>query len=59
MFEGLQYFMDLMDISPIWPIAIVVGLVILCLFPYKPVYKVTEKKDEDGNIVKTVWKYRK
>ena len=44
MFGGLQYFMDLMDVSPIWPIAIVVGLIVLCLFPYKPVYKVTEKK---------------
>ena len=58
MFEGLNYFLDLMDVSPVWPIAIVAGLVILCLFPYKPVYKVTEEKDENGNTVKTVWKYR-
>lgn len=59
MFEGLQYFINLLDVSPIWPKAIVIGLVVLCFFPHKPVYRITEKKQKDGSTVKTVWKYMK
>lgn len=58
MFEGLRSFMNMFDVSPIWPAIIIVGLIVLCTVPYKPVYKIKKTKDEKNNTVYTVWKYR-
>lgn len=59
MFKGLSYFLDLLDVSPIWPIVILVGLIALCFIPHEPVAKIIEKKDKDGNKIITILKYRK
>jgi len=58
MFEGLQFFFDLFDVSPVWPIVILVGLILLCIVPYKPVYKIKETKDKDGSTIYKIWKNR-
>lgn len=58
MFKGLTYFFDLLDVAPIWPTIIIVGLVILCMIPYKPLYKIKKTKDEKNNTMYVVYKHR-
>ncbi len=58
MFEGVKYFLELLDISPFWPVLITTLSFVQCLFPYKPVAKIKETKDKDGKKTYTVYKHR-
>lgn len=58
MFDGAKYFLELLDVSPFWPVFIITLSFVQCLFPYKPVAKIKEKKDENGNKTYTVYKRR-
>lgn len=59
MFESLRNFFEFLGVHPFWP-SLVAGLSILYgLFPYEPVAKIKETKDENGKKTYIIYKRRK
>ncbi len=58
MFEGIRYFLDLLEVKPFWPIIITLLSFGTCLVPYKPILKIKESKDKNGNKEYTIFRYR-
>ncbi len=58
MFDGVREFFAMLDVHPFWPTLLVTLSFVQCLFPYKPVAKIKETKDKDGNKLYVVYKHR-
>ena len=56
MFEGIREFFAMLDVHPFWPIMIVILLFVQGLIPYRPVARIKETKDENGNKVYVIYK---
>ncbi len=57
MFDGIRYFLELLDVHPFWPSLIVTLSFVQCLFPYRPVAKIKETKDKNGKKEYTVYRH--
>ena len=58
MFDGIRNFFNLLDVDLFWPVLIIALSFVSCLIPYKPVAKIKETKDKNGDKVYTIYRYR-
>lgn len=55
--EVAKYFIDLLEIDPIWIIIILVAIILLCLHPWHVTEKIVTE-EEDGKKISKVYRLR-
>lgn len=57
MLESMKYFIDLLEIDPVWIKILLVVLLIKCIYPWKLTGKV-ETEEKDGKTISKIFHFR-
>ena len=57
MLEAINYFIDLLEIDPIWIKIIIIALIINCFCPWKIVGKI-ETEEKDGKRIFKIFRFK-
>ena len=57
MLESINYFIDLLEIDPVWIKILLLVLIINCIYPWKLTGKV-ETEEKDGKTISKIFRFR-
>ena len=57
MLESMKYFVDLLEIDPVWIKILLLALIVNCIYPWKLTGKV-ETEEKDGKIISKIFRFK-
>lgn len=57
MLESMKYFVDLLEIDPVWIKILLLALIVNCIYPWKLTGKV-ETEEKDGKTISKIFRFR-
>lgn len=54
MLESMNYFIDLLEIDPVWIKILMIALILNCIYPWRLTGKV-ETEEKDGKIISKIF----
>lgn len=56
--EVAKYFIELLEINPVWVIILLLALIVSCMYPWKLTGKIEETEDKDGKKISKIFRFK-